>query len=94
LSKGGQVRLSAIPSLGFWPSVAYTDATPAGQIVYFDSHRNALIDPDTLRLLARYSPNEHCAPFDLHLSLVNACQGGVKPGSSGAQNAVFIILPR
>ncbi len=42
VSNAMQVSIAASRSISFWPCAGYEDATPAGQIVSFDCHGNAL----------------------------------------------------
>lgn len=46
VSNAIQVSLAASPSLEFWSCVGYTDTTPAGRIIDFDCHGNALTHLD------------------------------------------------
>lgn len=41
-SNAMQVSITASPSISFWSCAGYEDTTPAGQIISFDCHGNAL----------------------------------------------------
>lgn len=41
-----EVSIAASPSICFWACAGYEDTTPAGSIVYFDCHGNALAQLD------------------------------------------------
>ena len=46
VSQSMEVSLAPTPSLSFWPCAGYQDTTPAGQIISFDCHGNALTHLD------------------------------------------------
>jgi hypothetical protein len=52
VSQAEQVSLQASPSIHFWACAGYQDTTPAGSILSFDCHGNALTKLD-VRALAR-----------------------------------------
>jgi len=46
ISQSMEVSLAPTPSLSFWPCAGYQDTTPAGRIISFDCHGNALTHLD------------------------------------------------
>jgi len=50
VSQSTVTSIAASPSLSFWSCAAYSDTTPAGEIVYFDCHGNELTELDVTGL--------------------------------------------